>query len=114
MAKLRRHHPPTPPPRRWPALPLLVPTLGILLLAGVAALVLWSSATRQPTTPTTSQPAPTATADGPGRLVALTSSIDLGRVPFDRLTEARFRLVNAGGRPLRLLGEPAVKTLAGC
>lgn len=61
-----------------------------------------------------SMPQPGADAGAPGRLEARPAMIDLGRVPFDRLVEARYELVNTGGQPVRLLGAPAVKTLDGC
>lgn len=50
----------------------------------------------------------------PGRLVAVQSMIDLGRVPLDRVVEARFILENTGGSPVRIVAAPTVKTLEGC
>lgn len=50
----------------------------------------------------------------PGRLVASQATIDLGRVPFDKLAEARFELGNTGGETVRLVGAPRVRMLEGC
>ena len=50
----------------------------------------------------------------PGRLVAEQPTVDLGRVPFDRLVEARFELDNTGGDVVRLVGAPRVRMLEGC
>jgi len=50
----------------------------------------------------------------PGRLVAAAATVDLGRVPFDQLVEARFQLSNTGGGPVRLTGNPKVQMLEGC
>jgi len=49
-----------------------------------------------------------------GRLVAVEPTIDLGRVPFDRVQEARFVLVNSGGAAVHIMASPAIKTLEGC
>jgi hypothetical protein len=40
--------------------------------------------------------------------------VDLGRVPFDKLAEARFDLANTGGDTVRLIGAPRVRMLEGC
>lgn len=79
--------------------------VGVLALAILAGLVVMMR-------PSASRPA--GDAGAPGRLEARPVTIDLGRVPFDRLVEARYELVNTGGQPVRLLGAPAVKTLEGC
>ena len=50
----------------------------------------------------------------PGRLVAEQPTVDLGRVPFDQLIEARFELDNTGGDVVRLVGAPRVRMLEGC
>jgi hypothetical protein len=50
----------------------------------------------------------------PGRLVALDTTSDLGRVPFDRAVEGRFVLENTGGSPVRIVAKPAVRSLEGC
>jgi hypothetical protein len=58
---------------------------------------------------------PIATQPGsPGRLVASQPTVDLGRVPFDVLAEARFELTNTGGDTVRLVGAPRVRMLEGC
>jgi hypothetical protein len=49
-----------------------------------------------------------------GVLVARSSTIDLGRVPFDVQAEGRFDLVNSGSQPVRLVSAPQVKMLEGC
>ena len=50
----------------------------------------------------------------PGRLVASQTTVDLGRVPFDKQVEARFELANTGGETIRLVGAPQVRMLEGC
>jgi hypothetical protein len=58
---------------------------------------------------------PVATEPGaPGRLVASQTTVDLGRVPFDKPAEARFDLANTGGATVRLIGPPRVRMLEGC
>ena len=57
---------------------------------------------------------PVAADAPPGRLVATQAEVDLGRVPFDKMVEARYELSNTGSRSVRLLGIPAVKTIEGC
>ena len=49
-----------------------------------------------------------------GSLVAKSSTVDLGRVPFDVQAEGRFELVNTGAQPVRLLDPPQVTMLEGC
>jgi hypothetical protein len=49
-----------------------------------------------------------------GGLVARASTVDLGRVPFDQMAEARFELQNTSIRPVKLLAAPQVKMLEGC
>ena len=60
--------------------------------------------------------APKISADqgAPGRLETSQPTIDLGRVPFDKLAEARFELANTGGDTVRLVGTPRVRMLEGC
>ena len=50
----------------------------------------------------------------PGRLIADEATVDLGRVPFDRMVEARFTVANTGGDVVRLVGAPKVQMLEGC
>lgn len=50
----------------------------------------------------------------PGRLAVEQATVDLGRVPFDQLVEARFALGNTGGDIVRLVGAPRVRMLEGC
>ncbi|MGE3273068.1 MAG: hypothetical protein AB7P40_30325 [Chloroflexota bacterium] len=52
--------------------------------------------------------------DAPGRLIAQADTVDLGLVPFSRQAEAQFTLANTGGSPVRLVGAPRVRMLAGC
>jgi hypothetical protein len=54
------------------------------------------------------------TPSGTGGLVAQQSTLDLGRVPFDRQVEAVYLLTNNGDRPVALTAPPQVKTLEGC
>lgn len=81
--------------------------LAAVLLLALAAFLLW---------PRPAEPArPNATnANAPGRVVAFPPAVDLGRVPFDRMVEARYELTNTGGREVRLLDRPNVATLEGC
>jgi hypothetical protein len=76
----------------------------VALAAGVAAL-LWTQTPNREVV---------ADASAPGRLVAAQPMVDLGRVPFDRMTEARFELDNTGGDVVRLVGAPKVRMLEGC
>jgi hypothetical protein len=50
----------------------------------------------------------------PGRLIASPATVDLGRVPFDTLAEARFELANTGTDTVKLVGAPKVRMLEGC
>lgn len=52
--------------------------------------------------------------DAPGRLVATEATVDLGRVPFEQMVEARFTVSNTGGEVVRLTGAPKVRMLEGC
>lgn len=90
---------------RWPRLDPKLLGLGALGLALLAAFLLW---------PRGESGAPPGSADLAGRLEARPALVDLGRVPFDRVAEARFELVNSGGQPVRLLEKPAVRVLEGC
>ena len=76
----------------------------IALVAGVAALAWAQTPSREVATD----------ASAPGRLVAVQPTVDLGRVPFDRMTEGRFELDNTGGDMVRLVGAPKVRMLEGC
>jgi hypothetical protein len=78
--------------------------LAVALVAGLAALLWAQTPSREVATD----------ASAPGRLVALQPTVDLGRVPFDRMTEARFELDNTGGDVVRLVGAPKVRMLEGC
>ncbi len=49
-----------------------------------------------------------------GGLVAKAATVDLGRVPFDKLVQAQFELTNTGGKPVRLTAQPRVQMLEGC
>ena len=66
--------------------------------------------------PATPAPAPRVTTDATssGVLVANSSTVDLGHVPFDVQAEGRFELVNSGSQPVKLLAAPQVKMLEGC
>ncbi|MCC6177551.1 MAG: hypothetical protein IT305_19805 [Chloroflexi bacterium] len=82
-----------------------VVALGGLLVLTVVAAIFWLRSVSEPV----------ATEPGtPGRLVASASTIDLGRVPFDQLAEARFELANPGDTTVRLIGAPKVQMLEGC
>lgn len=91
--------------RRLPVSALVLAGLMILLTAvGVVGVLYFGREGR-----------PVATEPGaPGRLVAAQPTIDLGRVPFDKLVEARFELTNSGGDTVRLVGAPRVRMLEGC
>ena len=90
--------------RRGQGRVLLLLGLAALIVAGLAALF-WAETPRRDVATDTS---------APGRLVAGQPTIDLGRVPFDRMTEARFELDNTGGDVVRLVGAPKVRMLEGC
>lgn len=97
----RPARPSRPLRRRWP---VLAGALAVVALA-LAAAALWL-----PGSSRVVEVEPGA----PGRLVAEQTTVDLGRVPFDKLTEARFELANTGGGTVRLTGAPRVKMLEGC
>ena len=78
--------------------------LVVALTAGLAALI-WAQ---------TPYRVVATDSSAPGRLVAEQPAVDLGRVPFDRMTEARFELGNTGGDVVRLVGAPKVRMLEGC
>lgn len=101
-------------PRRESWGPLLFTGAGLAAVLLVGVIVLWPRP--QPVSQTTS-PNPISLAvdpPTPGRLAAAAATVDLGRVPFDQTAEARYELVNTGGRDVRLVGKPTVKTLEGC
>lgn len=94
------------PSRSGPAGTSLLLGFGVLALAALAAVfLLW---------PRPDQASVVVPAGGPGPLVANPPVVDLGRVPFNQPVSARFELVNTGGQPVRLLGQPVVRTLEGC
>ena len=90
--------------RRGPGRVLLLLGLAALIVAGLSALF-WAETPRRDVA---------TDASAPGRLVAAQPTIDLGLVPFDRMTEARFELDNTGGDVVRLVGAPKVRMLEGC
>lgn len=90
--------------RRGPGRVLLLLGLAAVIVAGVAALF-WAPTPRRDVA---------TDASAPGRLIAEQPTIDLGLVPFDRITEARFELDNTGGDVVRLVGAPKVRMLEGC
>ena len=82
----------------------LVVAVAVLASFGAAAMLIFGR-----DTPTV------ATEPGaPGRLVASQTTVDLGRVPFDKQVEARFDLANTGSETVRLVGAPQVRMLEGC
>ena len=90
--------------RRGPSRAFLLLGLIVVLGAGVVALLWAQTPSREVGTD----------ASAPGRLVAVQPTVDLGRVPFDRMTEGRFELDNTGGDMVRLVGAPKVRMLEGC
>ncbi len=73
-------------------------------LAAVGLLLIAACSSPQATTPT---------GTGAGRIDPQPTALDLGRVPFDAMTEARYELVNTGSGTVHL-GKPTVKLLSGC
>lgn len=102
--------------RKLSALPRLVVLAGGVLLLGLLAFVAWPRAeTPGATAPASAaNPLPPVDPSAPGRLSAVETTVDLGRVPFDRTVEGRYELTNTGGGPVRLVDAPQVKTLEGC
>ena len=82
---------------------LTVGITGLIAVAGIVWVLLGGTGQLAATDP-----------DASGRLIAQATTVDLGRVPFDQLTEARFDLVNTGGSTVRLIGAPRVRMLEGC
>jgi hypothetical protein len=83
----------------------------IALAAALVGLML--AACTGPTAPT-APPLSTTSGVSTGGLVARAPTVDLGRVPFDVMSEGRFDLVNTSGRPVKLMAPPQVKMLEGC
>ena len=56
------------------------------------------------------------TGEGTGapQLVVDRTSVDEGTMQFDVPVRTTFRLSNAGGQPLKILGEPQVELIEGC
>jgi hypothetical protein len=63
-----------------------------------------------------SRPGSTGTGEGTGvpQLVVDRTSVDEGYMQFDVPVRTTFRLSNAGGQPLQILGEPQVELIEGC
>ncbi len=59
-------------------------------------------------------PAAAPAAGASGGLLARSSTVDLGRVPFDKMVEARYELTNTSARAIKLTAPPGVKMLEGC
>lgn len=85
--------------------------LSIVVLALMGLLALWTARGKPDDAP--SEPV-AFDVSAPGRLVARETTVDLGRVPFDVKTEARFELANTGGEVVQLVGPPRVRMLEGC
>jgi hypothetical protein len=101
MSRKRTHARPAPPGR---LLPLVVGFVVVTIVAIGAALLLSGHVPHEvPVDPA-----------APGRLTTDQATVDLGRVPFDKLAEARFELANTGGDVVRLVGAPRVRMLEGC
>ena|SRR5215216_262062 len=103
---MRRSSSTRPPERRGhrPLLAVLAVATILLAAIGGAALLLAGGA----------RPVGQIDPGTSGRLVATQPTIDLGQVPFDKPTEARFELANTGGETVRLVGAPKVRMLEGC
>src|SRR5262249_49768541 len=84
-------------------MPVLAGLMIVLTVVGVIAVLV--NARQARTEPS---------AVGGGRLVASEATVNLGRVPFDTLAEARFELSNSGAETVRLVGPPRVRMLEGC
>src|SRR5215212_4405055 len=104
---MRRSSSTRPPERRGhrPLLAVLAVATILLAAVGGAAVLLVAGGAR---------PVGQVDPGTSGRLVATQPTIDLGQVPFDKPTEARFELANTGGETVRLVGAPKVRMLEGC
>lgn len=91
-------------PVRRSIVPLFLLLAALVASAVIAVLALSGSAAQRAT----------IDSSAPGRLVVSEPTIDLGRVQFDVLAEARFDLANTGADPVRLVGAPRVRLLEGC
>ena len=109
MSRRSRHNRP-----RVGARSLIVGGL-IALVMGIAVFV-WLQSTQPQVAGVNDAPGREVTADigAPARLVASSATVDLGRVPFDKMVEAQFELANTGGGTVRLTGAPKVQMLEGC
>ena len=87
------------------------PNRALAVVCGLLLTVVVSACSNAAPVPT---PRVTSEATSSGLLVANSSTVDLGNVPFDVQAEGRFQLVNSGSQPVRLLAAPQVKMLEGC
>jgi len=92
-----------PAPRQLPWHWLAIVGAVLVIAAGV---LVWTSASRQP------QTAPQGA--GVPKLVVDQTTVDEGYVQFNVPVRTAFRLVNAGNRPLEILGQPQVELVQGC
>jgi hypothetical protein len=81
---------------------------GVLSLAVLAGLAIWSFMPRQ------SPLIAVAPYQGGPRLAVETAEIDFGPVRFEKLVQARFRLRNVGDQPLQIAANPPVEVVEGC
>ncbi|MCC7367859.1 MAG: hypothetical protein IT306_05525 [Chloroflexi bacterium] len=95
--------------QRSVARPLLLAG-GLLVLTVIVAALVWT----EPGWLQSGTARVATDASAPGRLVASEATVDLGRVPFDKMVEGKFSLANTGGQPVRLTGNPKVQMLEGC
>jgi hypothetical protein len=92
-----------PAPGRSLWLWLVVAAALVLVVGGVAV----SLASRNGS-------AVTGEGTGAPQLVVDRTSVDEGYLKFDTSVRTTFRLTNAGGQTLKILGEPQVELIEGC
>ena len=90
----------------------------VVVAAPLALLALLAAACSPPATSLPSASAPKSAdavvSAAPAGLVAAIPSVELGRVPFDRMVEARYELTNVSAQTIKLTAPPEVTMLEGC
>jgi len=90
------------PARKRATLPIVIAVAAFILIAAGAVVASRGGESSAP-----------KAASAP-RLTVDRESIDFGKVPLDVPVKAVFVLSNAGGQPLRILGEPTIEVKEGC
>lgn len=102
--------------KRVTVVPLAAMAGIVLLLAACSSPGVSAAPTYGPPPPP--KPAPSGQSVPAGASVPRVSverdALDFGNVPFEKVVQANFVVKNVGTAPLRVLGEPPLRTLEGC